>query len=363
MVESNPDPSFSRRLLITRFSALGDVALTIPTIYSACRSYPDILFVVVTRRGFSSIFLNPPANLRVEGVDLRADYHGISGIRRLADYLYQTYHPDSLIDLHNVLRTRLLSLFLRIHGVPAYHLVKPRRQRRRLTRHHFKVLSPLRSQSDRYFDIFADAGLPVEVKFDTLFGGRRKAPTDAFAAVTPPRQEDCRWIGIAPFAAHPGKIYPIDMMERLIARIADFADQGRKLKVFLFGGGKHETQILDAWAQKFSCVVSLAGKGYGFGVELSLFNHLDLVVTMDSGNMHLAAIAGAPTLSIWGATHPYCGFAPWHASLSIVCQNDSLPCRPCSVFGNKPCRFRDLRCLSSISPDAILEIIRKNLHF
>lgn len=363
MEQSNQNLSFSRRVLITRFSALGDVALSIPAIYSACRCYPDTLFVVATRRAFAPIFVNPPANLRVEGVDLRADYHGISGIRRLAEYLHRTYHPDILVDLHNVLRTRLLSLFLRMHGVHAFHLVKPRRQRRRLTRRHFKVLSPLRSQSDRYFDLFADAGLPVEVKFDTLFGGRYASSPDAFAAVTPHRQEGCRWIGIAPFAAHPGKIYPIDMMESLIERLADFADEGRKLKVFLFGGGKYETEILDAWAQKYHYVVSLAGKGYGFAVELSLFNHLDLVVTMDSGNMHLAAIAGAPTLSIWGATHPYCGFSPWHASKCFLCQNDLLPCRPCSVFGNKPCRYKDLRCLTSISPDSILTIIRNNLQF
>ncbi|MGN0238344.1 MAG: glycosyltransferase family 9 protein [Lepagella sp.] len=361
MVQSNPYSSFSRRVLITRFSALGDLALTIPAIYSACRCYPDTLFIVVTRRAFARIFINPPANLRVEGVDVHADYHGISGIRRLARYLYDAYHPDILVDLHNVLRTRILSLFLRLHGVPDYHLVKPRRQRRQLTRSKHKVLAPLRSQSDRYFDVFADAGLPVEVKFDTLFGDRYAASPDSFAAVTPLRHEGCLWIGIAPFAAHTGKIYPIELMENVVESLADIADKSGKLKVFLFGGGKQETEILDAWAQKYPHVISLAGKGYGFAVELSLFNHLDLVVTMDSGNMHLAAIAGAPTLSIWGATHPYCGFSPWNASQSIFCQNHSLTCRPCSVFGNKPCLFGDLRCLNSISPDYILSIIRKKL--
>ncbi|MDE6541614.1 MAG: glycosyl transferase family 1, partial [Muribaculaceae bacterium] len=78
---------------------------------------------------------------------------------------------------------------------------------------------------------------------------------------------------------------------------------------------------------------------------------LDCMLTMDSGNMHLAAIAGTPTLSIWGATHPYCGFAAWRQSDADTIQLP-VPCRPCSVFGNRPCRRRDLMCLDAIRPAA-----------
>ena len=76
---------------------------------------------------------------------------------------------------------------------------------------------------------------------------------------------------------------------------------------------------------------------------------------MDSGNMHLAALSGVPVLSIWGATHPDAGFGPWGQGEEAILQipTDELTCRPCSVFGNKPCWRGDLACLTSISVETV----------
>ena len=138
------------------------------------------------------------------------------------------------------------------------------------------------------------------------------------------------------------------------------ADAGRHMRIFLFGGGAHEQEVLERWAGKYPCATSLAGKRYGFPAELALFNHLDAVVSMDSANMHLAAIAGAPTISIWGATHPYCGFRGWRQSDDDTIQLP-IECRPCSVFGDKPCYRGDHLCMNAIKPDLIYSRLMKKI--
>lgn len=347
-----------RTVLLTRFSALGDVAMTVPVVYSACRCYPQTRFVFVTRPAMTSIFVDAPANLTVLGADVKKDYNGIAGLNRLASELVDRYHPDIYVDLHNVLRTKVLAVLLKLRGVPSARIFKPRAKRRALTRRHNKVMLPLISQRARYREAFFKAGLPLTDQFNGLYNGRGKADPAVFAAITPPKPEGEMWIGIAPFAAHEGKVYPPEMMEKVLARIQQDVDGGKRIRVFLFGGGESEQAVLGRWAAEYSCAVSLAGKRYGFAVELALLNYLDIVVTMDSANMHLAAIAGAPVLSIWGATHPYCGFKGWRQTDADTVQLP-LDCRPCSVFGNKPCHRGDHLCMTAINPELIYKKIFK----
>lgn len=349
-----------KTVLMARFSALGDVAMTVPVVYSACRCYPSVRFVMLTRPSMTSIFVDAPANLTVVGADVKEVYAGVGGIRRLASEVVARYAPDVFVDLHNVLRTRLLSVFLRLDGIRAFRIFKPRAKRRALTRKHNKVMLPLVSQRARYREAFFHAGLPVEARFDGLYGSRQASDPALFAAITPPKAPGERWVGIAPFAAHAGKIYPPELMEKVVARIQQDAAGGDRIRVFLFGGGESEREVLDRWAATYGVACSLAGKRCGFAVELALLNHLDVMVSMDSANMHLAAIAGTPVISIWGATHPYCGFKGWRQTDDTTVQLP-LSCRPCSVFGDKECFRGDLLCLTAIRPDMIYNKIRNTI--
>lgn len=345
-----------KNVLVIRFSAIGDVAMTVPVVYSACRNYPDTRFIFLTRKSMTSIFLNTPANLVVIGADLKQEYKGLCGVRRLFSLIRKKYEIDAVIDLHDVLRTKYIRLLSRLHFTPASRIHKDRRGKHALTRSHDKIMLPLTSSRQRYRDTFTRAGLPVTECFDGLFAPG-KAPAEGYAPITPPRSSGEHWIGIAPFAKHQGKIYPPQLMEQVIAGLS--SEKG--IRIFLFGGGEHESLILGQWEKKYPGVKSLASERHGFGTELALISNLDLVVSMDSANMHLAAITSTPVISIWGATHPYCGFMGWRQQEDNIIQLP-LTCRPCSVFGDKPCRNGDYLCLSGINPkiiiDKVLSIIK-----
>lgn len=345
------NPRGLRNVLITRFSAIGDVAMTVPSVYSVCEAYPEVRFVFVTRKSMTSIFVNRPDNLVVVGVDLKTEYKGIRGMLRLFRELRRDYAIDGVADLHDVLRTQAIRLAARLKGMPCSRIHKGRGSKRALTRKADKVMLPLQTSLERYRNTFNRLGFPAPETFKGLFASGKARP-ELYAAICPAKQQGEQWIGIAPFAKHQGKIYPPQMMEEVVKELS----KRENLRIFLFGGGKAEEEILGAWAAKYPRVKSLAGERHGFGTELALVSNLECMISMDSANMHLASIAGVPVVSIWGATHPYCGFKGWHQKDDNMIQLP-LTCRPCSVFGDKPCYRGDYLCLSAIKPHIIVDKI------
>ena len=94
--------------------------------------------------------------------------------------------------------------------------------------------------------------------------------------------------------------------------------------------------------------------------EMDLISHLDCVVSMDSLVMHLASLVATPVVSVWGATHPGLGFLGYGCSAEHAVQAD-MACRPCSVFGNRPCRYGDFRCIASVAPERIVDEVARLL--
>ncbi len=325
-------------MLIFRFSALGDILMSVPVVDALARQYPEVNFVFVSRPFVESIMRHLPDNVSFVGVDLK-QYQGIKGLNRLFREL-MALNPTHIADLHNVIRTQFLRGRFALKGLPVSYIHKDRCRRRKFIRADNKTQQ--RTSFERYQDVFADLGFPVKMDFHQPFSLLPSAAVKENA------------IGIAPFAAHQGKIYPLEMMEKVVSILA------KKTHVYLFGAGEGEKLLMEQWAERYENTESVVGKLANMGEELQLMSRLRLVLSMDSGNMHLASLTGIPVVSIWGATHPLGGFLGWGQALDNVIQKD-LPCRPCSIYGNKKCRFGDWRCLRSIAPEEIAVAVLSKL--
>lgn len=340
------------RILVIRLSALGDVAMTVPVIDSVARRYPQLEITVLSKPFVSPLFERMPANVRFRGANL-GQYKGVGGLFCLFRELKEERY-DAVADLHDVLRSKFLRFLFACCGKLTAHIDKGRKARKRLTRPHDKKMQPLPSSFARYADVFRRLGFPTEVIFRSIYG-ESKGEASLFQAVTG-LPDGKHWIGIAPFAAHAGKILPESTLTALIEEVASHKDR----KIFLFGGGKAEAEKLERWSKPYDNVVSLAGK-LKLNAELSLMSHLKVMVCMDSANMHLASLTATPVVSVWGATHPFAGFMGWGQSNDNAVQTD-LPCRPCSIFGNKPCLRGDYACLTEITVGQIMKKIESSLN-
>ena len=336
-------------LLTIRFSALGDVAMTVPVVHAFATQYPEHELTVLSRKAFAPLFSYMPSNIHFKGVDLN-QYRGITGLNRLYEELTSTELYESVADWHNVIRTRYLRLRFRLSGARIAVIDKGRNDKRRLTRHHHKELKPLPTSTQRYADVLEQLGYPVQLTFRSIFE-KHPIPFNEFI-----KTPDEQWIGIAPFAQHKGKIYPATLMEQVIALL----DKRSHTRIFLFGGGNNEKMQCEKWASLYQHVTSLVGHGR-MESELGVMAQLDLMLSMDSANMHLASIVGTPVVSIWGATHPYAGFTGWRQNPAYTIQTD-LPCRPCSIYGKKPCERGDYACLTQITPQHIVTRILQILN-
>lgn len=342
-------------VLVIRFSALGDVAMTIPVVYSVCKANPDTRFIMLTQKVASTLFINPPSNLVVVGVDLKKEYKGLKGIYKLFKEIKKKYGIDAVVDLHDVLRTHVLSFLSWMSGIKVKRINKGRAGKRSLTRKVNKRMFPLISSRARYREVFHRFGFKFNYLFESLFEGKTVDP-DIFADVTSPKNNGETWIAVAPFAKHKGKIYPVHLMRQVIEAISKWDN----VHIFLFGAGEYESSVLSEWTGINDNIISLAGKRHGFPKELALLSFMDVMLSMDSANMHLASLVEVPVVSIWGATHPYCGFMGWRQDEKNSVQLD-LVCRPCSVFGNKPCFRKDYFCLTGIPPQMIINQVKNVL--
>ncbi len=339
-------------LLLFRFSAMGDVALVAPVVQTITAQYPNARLTLVTRPKFAVFFAQFP-NVDVVGVDFDGTYHGLAGLYRLFGELRQRQRFDMVVDLHQSLRSAVLKNLFRLVGVPSVTIDKGRAKKKALTRKHNKIRRVLPHSVERYAQTVGRANLAVRPSPDFRFRVSSEAERElsnflASQTLLP----NVPYLGVAPFAQHPQKMWPFDRFGPLLTRVL----AERPAQVFLFGGGAAETAQLITLQKQVPSAILVAGK-LSMAAELALMQRLSGMVCMDSGNMHLSALSGVPVVSIWGATHPETGFGPWGQASEAIVQIsvDQLTCRPCSVFGNKPCWRGDLACLNGISVEVVAE--------
>lgn len=339
--------------MVFRLSAMGDVAMTVPVLQALLKDNPGLEIIMVSKPFFAPIFKALPG-VKFIGVDVKKQYKGIFGLYRLFRSLKQQ-QPDAIADLHDVLRTKILRLFFKTAGYKVAVIDKGRQEKKALTRPKNKNLKPLKTTHERYADVFRNLGFKLELKNQKLAKPELSAQTGLFLQTF----EDQILVGIAPFAAHETKQYPLEKIKIVIQQLLEF---DKPINILLFGGGSKEKALLDDLEKiDRNRVVNVAGI-FNFEEELQMISRLDLMLSMDSGNGHLAALFGVPVVSIWGATHPYAGFAPFNQpdDRQILPDLQKFPQLPTSVYGNKT--FEGFNQVwESISPASITNKIKEIL--
>jgi ADP-heptose:LPS heptosyltransferase len=345
-----------RKILILRFSAMGDVVLLVPVVKALTATYPDVEVTVVTRPLYAPFFYDME-RVVVFPADVDYTYTGFFGIRDLFKKLMRKGHYDVVMDMHDHIRTIILRSFFKIFGTRVVVFDKGRKEKAAFTRKENKIVTPLPHTIDRYRDAFNKAGYPLEVGEPPYLALSDEIQTASGWFAYKKSTEKKTWIGLAPFAKHKSKIWPLENYPALIEQVL----KKTNVKFFLFGGGDKEIAYFETLKKQFPENVEIIAGQLKLRQEIALMQHLDLMLCVDSSNMHVSALARVPMLSIWGGTHADVGFGPYKTDANTMIQisRDELPCRPCSVFGREKCYRGDFACLTWIKPEQVALRIEK----
>jgi ADP-heptose:LPS heptosyltransferase len=324
-------------ILVIRLSAMGDVAILVPVLHALLEQNKGIKITVLTQKKFSPLFQGLK-NSTVYLAETKTKHKGFLGLYKLYKEL-KKYNFTAIADVHNILRSRLLKIFFL--GRNFVQIDKGRKEKKDLiSKKHFVQL---KTAHERYADVFRKLGFKIDLS-NPNFPNKAILPSKVRSFFS--GLEHKKFIGIAPFAAHKSKMYPLEKMKIVIEQLS-------KNHIVLLFGGKNEISLLNSFEIN-SHILSVAGK-LTFSEELETISNLDCMLSMDSGNAHLAAIFGVKVVTIWGVTHPFAGFAPFYQpkEYALIPNLKKFPKIPTSIYGNTSSETY-LNAAASITIDQII---------
>ena len=320
--------------------------MTVPVIRAFVMQHPEVKITVLSK-GFLKPLFEGIENVSFYTAEVKGKHKGLLGLRKLYKEL-KRLNFTHVADLHNVTRSIIVRNFFKLSGTKVSFIDKGRAEKKALTRIENKVFKQLKTSHQRYADVFLNLGFSVDI-------------TNPKSVITPKLANEVLkvtgeknniWIGIAPFAAFPSKTYPLDLLEEVIAQLSE-----KKYQLFLFGG-KQDVEILVSLSEKYSNTKVVANCLGGLKNEINLISNLDLMLSMDSGNAHFSAMQGVKTITLWGNTHPFAGFAPFNqpTDFCILPEVSKYPNLPCSIYGNKVCEGYE-EVMRTILPEEVVSKI------
>ena len=334
-----------------RLSAMGDVAMTVPVLRAFTVQHPEVKITVISRPFFKPFF-DGISNISFFAFDEKERHKGVAGLLRLFQDL-KGLNIDAFADLHNVLRSKIVRSLFALSGKKVASVNKGRAEKKALTQPENKVFKQLPTMFERHAKVFKDLGFTIDLIHPVF---PKKAVLDKETSIIL-EENNKKLIGIAPFAQYNSKVYPLDLMQEVINQLAE----NTNYKILLFGGGRKEIEILDSLSANKENVINMAGQ-LKFQQELQLISNLDVMLSMDSGNAHIAAMLGVKVFTLWGATHPFAGFSPFNQPIenALVSDRKLFPKLPTSVYGNKKVEGYE-EVMRTISPAKVVSTIQSQL--
>ena len=336
------------RILVIRFSSMGDIVLTSPVTRALGRLIPDAEIDILTRSEYAPLAHALPGVTAVQCFEPRTGL--LSLVSRLTERRY-----DLAIDLHGNLRSRLVAMAGIAGRVLRYDKRRFARmaivRRRRRSR-------PVPHAIDRYLEVLdrldAAAAPGLEGAHDAAEMRLPQLKVDGAAAAMVEERlagagigPDVRILGVAPGASHGPKRWP----PARFARVADHMAKSRDLKVLLLGSEADRPVTGEVARAMERPAVDWTGTT-DLAMLPAAVRRCALLVSNDSGPMHVATAVGTPVIGVFGATHPRLGFAPVGPADTAVTLD--LPCSPCSLHGNRACRFRTHACMDELDPGRVI---------
>jgi ADP-heptose:LPS heptosyltransferase len=341
-------PNTIQHIAVMRLSAMGDVAMTVPVLRAFVNQHPEVKITVISRPFFKPFF-EGMTNVSFFAFDEKERHKGFLGLVQLFKDL-KKLKIDAFADLHNVLRSKVVRTLFALSGKKVASVDKGREGKKLLTLLENKIFKPLPSMFERHQKVFEQLGFKIDLSCPA-FPEKVLLSGEILVLIG---SNHHKIIGIAPFAQYDSKVYPLDLMKEVINQLAG----NSSYTILLFGGGRKEIEILDSLSNNKENVINMAGK-IKFQQELELISNLDVMLSMDSGNAHIAAMLGVKVISLWGATHPFAGFSPFNQPLSnsLVSDRTLYPMLPTSVYGNKIVPGYE-EAMRTITPESVIEKIK-----
>ena len=331
-----------KKILIIRFSSIGDIILSFPLVEKLKNLFPDCEIDYLTGINFVGV-LTPIKDL-INTIIKYDKTNDRSEIKRMQEEI-QTANYDWILDIHGSLRSRRLLFNVKS---PVFRIRK--NQIRRFLYIRFKWnIYPLKHVSQKYADVLpvADADKKITSSFKINAPIIKRYFDKNFDSVNTDRSK----VILFPGAKHFTKRWPPEYWKQLIEILIRETDWR-----IIIAGDKFDKQLVDeSKMDQHSRVYNLCGQ-LNLLETMSLIQKSDIAVTNDSGPMHIAAMFDKAQVAIFGNTVLQLGFAPLNSN-SIILENNSLSCRPCSHIGYEKCPKKHFKCMKEIHPEEVFKSV------
>ncbi len=320
----------TNRILVIRFSSLGDILLTTPFLRILKKKYPNLQIDFLVKTNFKdAVKLNPNLG-KIISWNNESEFSDL--LKKIKENNY-----DSVFDLQNNFRSKKV---VRKIGVEKRSYIKPNVKKFLLVHSKINLLKDKKSIPQRYLDVMPE--LHLDGKGLELF-----LPNNIKSKIISKKEI----IGFAPGAFHYTKRWPLQYYAELGKLLSDV---GFQIVIF---GGKSDMEICNDLHNKIPTSINLANENNLFQTAIDM-KKCKLVVCNDSGLMHTATALDVPVVSIFGSTVREFGFAPFGVN-NLVIENSQLSCRPCSHIGRATCKAKHFNCMLELTPQSVYNKIEK----
>lgn len=331
------------KVLVIRFSSIGDIVLTTPIVRCLKQQRPDVKVHYLTKSGFGTLLINNPFIDKLHYLDNDLD----EVIKELKEEKF-----DHIIDLHNNLRTMRVKKALK---VKSYAFPKLNIQKWLLVNFKMKSVMPDKSIVERYFETVKPLGVHNDTKGLDYF-----LPEDKMLKNTDiPVSHWAGYVGCVIGGSYTTKKLPVEQWKKFCATVP--------YPVILLGGpdDRHDGNAIAE--QDPIKIYNSCGK-FSLNESAELVKVARVVVSNDTGLMHVAAAFQKPVISLWGNTSPEMGMFPYYgynnlkdriAPQSVIMEQKSLSCHPCSKLGYNKCPKGHFKCMNDLDMNYASEQVKK----